>query len=191
MDQALLCRQPLVSTMIKSKQHRFLSQAVFYVLGILALTLSSKIALPLLPVPVTLQTFMVLLIGMTYGSRLGTLTVGSYIAAGLMGAPVFASPIGGLSILLGPSGGYIMGFLPAALITGLLVERGWGNYRLTTAIAAFIGMAIMYTSGVLWLSKYLGFQTAMTLGVTPFIMVCVLKILALMLMVPAFWKAPK
>lgn len=191
MDQALLCQVQLINNVLSKKQHRLLRQGAFYLFGILALSISSKIAFPLAPVPITLQTFMVLLIGMTYGSRLGGLTVISYIALGAMGAPVFASPVGGLATILGPSGGYIMGFLPAAFFTGVLVERGWGHYRLTTACATLIGMAIIYGYGVLWLAKFVGFQSAINLGVLPFIMVCMLKVLLLSVIVPAFWKRPK
>ena len=97
---------------------------ILIALGTALLTLSAKVNLPLPYVPMTLQTLVVLMIGAAYGARLGAATVTAYLAMGAIGWPVFAGPMGGLAPLVGPTAGYLFGFVAAAFITGWLSERG-------------------------------------------------------------------
>ena len=115
-----------------------LRSVVLIALGTALLTLSAKVNLPLPYVPMTLQTLVVLVIGAAYGWRLGSATVIAYLAEGAMGLPVFAGPVGGLAPLLGPTAGYLFGFVAAAFVTGWLSERGWDRSvpRLFVAMGA-------------------------------------------------------
>src|SRR6202049_4350183 len=102
-----------------------LRSAVLIALGTALLTLSAKVNLPLPYVPMTLQTLVVLMLGAAYGGRLGAATVIVYLTEGAIGLPVFAGPVGGLAPFMGPTAGYLAGFVAAAIITGWLSERGW------------------------------------------------------------------
>tara|TARA_B100000989_G_scaffold294137_1_gene272651 strand:+ start:40265 stop:40771 length:507 start_codon:yes stop_codon:yes gene_type:complete len=159
--------------------------------GSLLLAISAKISLPLQPTPVTLQTFAVLLLSMLFGSRLGVLTVLAYLAEGFMGMPVFAEPVTGFAVFLSPTIGYLLGFIPAAFVAGLLVERGWGMSRLSAGLAAFIGATIILFCGWLGLAVVSGPQMAFTLGVVPFVGIELAKVLVLAATIPFCWKSAK
>lgn len=192
MNAALLCRQPLCNSFLDVRHRKHVRYLTLYILGIVALTISAKISVPLAPVPVTLETLVVLMIGMTYGWRLGSATIASFLMMGAMGAPLFAPPMmGGLAAFAGPTGGFLLGFLPAAFISGLLVEHGWGHTRVTAALAAIAGMAIIYLCGLCWLTRFVGVHAAIAVGFTPFLMVAFLKIVILTIAVPMFWKSKK
>ena len=122
--------------------------------GTLALALSAKIQIPFWPVPLTMQTLVVLLIGMAYGWRLGGATLLLYLAEGAVGLPVFAGTPEkgiGLAYMLGTTGGYLLGFALAAAACGALAERGWDRSFARVVAAMLIGNAIIYSTGVLWL----------------------------------------
>lgn len=142
-------------------------------LGSLALIVSAKVQVPWWPVPMTMQTFMVLVIGMTYGWRLGAATVLFYLAQGALGLPVFAgSPERGIGLLYmaGPTGGYLAGFVLAALVTGFLAERGFDRSMPRAALALFLGVLAIYVPGVLYLGTLIGWDKPLiALGVTPFL----------------------
>src|SRR3954468_9759565 len=112
---------------------------VLVVAGAALLTLSAKIKLPLPYVPMTLQTLVVLMIGAAYGWRLGVAAVLAYLAEGAIGLPVFAGPVGGLAPLVGPTAGYLCGFVLAALATGWLSQRGWDRSVVWLFVAMGIG----------------------------------------------------
>jgi biotin transport system substrate-specific component len=156
--------------------------------GSLFLAAASQIAMPWQPVPLTLQTFAVLFIGMTYGSRLGLATVFLYLLEGACGLPVFANLHAGLPILLGPTGGYLIGFLPAAFVSGYLAEKGFAKNSFSAAIAALPGFALIFASGIPVLAIYVGWHMALTMGVLPFITGEVVKLVLLAVLVPLFWK---
>ncbi len=117
-----------------------------------AVTANASIPLePYSPVPITLQTLAVLLCGALLGSRAGALAQLVYIAEGLAGLPVGAGGNSGLPWLLGPTGGYVIGFVAAAFVTGLMVERGWGDRIWRLAVAMVVGNVVIYLLGVPWL----------------------------------------
>ena len=167
-------------------------RTLFLVLaGSLLLTLSAKVQVPFYPVPMTLQTLVVLLIGVAFGWRMGVATVLAYLAQGAMGLPVFAgTPEKGLGLLYmaGPTGGYLAGFLLAGVVLGALADRGWTRNWQTTAAAMIAGTAIIYLLGVAWLSQLIGFDKAVQFGLVPFIYGDILKLVIAAVSVPFMWK---
>lgn len=145
-------------------------QGLAVVSGILMLTVSSWGSIPMVPVPMTLQTLAVLLIGAMYGWRLGSLTVLTWLALGALGLPVFAGGAGGVARLLGPTGGYLVAFPVAAALTGWLAERGWNGGRPALALAAMVvGHALCLLVGGAWLATTVGVHKAVAVGVLPFL----------------------
>jgi biotin transport system substrate-specific component len=160
--------------------------------GVVLLTVSAKLKIPFYPVPMTMQTFMVLVIGMAFGWRLGAATLFAYLAAGAMGLPVFAgTPEKGLGLvyMTGPTGGYLLGFLLGAIATGFLAERGWDRRASTTFLAMLVGNIIIYVPGLMWLGAVLGWEKPIIeWGLTPFLLGDLAKIALAMLVMPAAWK---
>jgi biotin transport system substrate-specific component len=151
--------------------------AILVALGTGLLTASAKINLPLPYVPMTLQTLVVLMIGAAYGWRLGAITVMAYLAEGAMGWPVFAGPVGGLAPLMGPTAGYLIGFVPAAFITGLLSARGWDRSVPLLFVAMGLGHIVILGCGFAWLAfgLQLGVDKAWLVGIAPFVAASVIK----------------
>ena len=128
-----------------------LKKTLMVLAGSLFIAAAAKVSVPMWPVPISLQTLAVLLVGFAMGSRLGALTVGVYLAQGAMGLPVFApNTMPGLAGLLGPTGGFLVGFVGLAWLAGLAVERGLARGAVTTAAAALVASALLYVPGVLW-----------------------------------------
>jgi biotin transport system substrate-specific component len=150
---------------------------ILVALGTALLTLSAKINLPLPYVPMTLQTLVVLMIGTAYGRWLGAATVLAYLAEGAAGYPVFAGPVGGVAALLGPTGGYLAGFVVAAFLVGWLSERGWDRSVARLFAAMAIGHIVILTLGFFWLALglRLGIDKAWLVGVAPFIAASLVK----------------
>jgi biotin transport system substrate-specific component len=164
---------------------------VILVLGgslLIALSAQLQLVLPFSPVPITGQTFAVLLIGALYGSKRGPATVVAYLALGVMGLPVFAGGAFGVARLVGPTAGYLVGFIAAAFVVGLLSERGWDRKPWTTATSMIIGNGIIYVAGVLWLSRFVGWQAVLNTGFLPFLAGDALKIALATILLPAGWK---
>ena len=148
--------------------------AVFAGTGLLAL--SSYIQVPMVPVPITMQTFAVTLIGALYGWRLATVTVIAWLVEGALGLPVLAGGSAGLHRFAGPTAGYLFAFPIAAALCGWLVERGWNGQRpLLSFLAMLIGNAACLVLGGMWLAAMIGPDKAISLGVTPFVVGAVLK----------------
>ncbi len=162
------------------------------VLGSLALWLSAKIQVPFYPVPMTMQTFIVLTIGMAFGWRLGAATVLFYLAQGAVGLPVFAGTPEkgiGLAYMVGPTGGYLIGFVLAAAVVGALARRGWDRSVLTTLAAMLIGNAIIYLPGLLWLGAIVGWdKPVLQWGMTPFLLGDATKVVLAACALPLFWR---
>ena len=150
---------------------------ILVALGTALLALSAKINLPLPYVPMTLQTLVVLMIGAAYGWRLGTATVMTYLAEGAIGLPVFAGPVSGLAPLLGPTAGYLAGFVAAAFITGWLSERGWDRSVPRLFVAMGLGHIVILAAGFAWLAfgMKLGVEKAWLVGIAPFVAASVIK----------------
>jgi biotin transport system substrate-specific component len=168
---------PLAAVLWPNRSAYVVRSVVLVALGTALLTLSAKINLPLPYVPMTLQTLVVLMIGTAYGWRLGTATLLAYLAEGAMGFPVFAGPVGGLAPLVGPTAGYLVGFVAAAFITGWLSERGWDRSVPRLFIAMAIGHIVILVAGFAWLAFgiKLGAEKAWLLGVMPFLAASVIK----------------
>lgn len=160
--------------------------------GSLLLIVSAKFQVPFYPVPMTLQPLVVLLLGVALGSRLGAATVLLYLAQGAAGLPVFAGTPEkgvGLAYMVGPTGGYLLGFALAAYVTGWLAERGFDRTRLGTALAMSLGMVVIYSLGLLWLGVFVGYNANLLhLGLTPFVLGDLLKIALATLSVPMLWS---
>jgi biotin transport system substrate-specific component len=146
------------------------------VLGSLFLAASSYIEVPMVPVPVTMQTFSVALVGALYGWRLGGLTITAWLVEGALGFPVLAGGAAGAHHFVGPTGGYLFAFPVAGMVMGWLAERGWNGRRVGLA---FLGMlvsnAVCLALGAAWLSFTTGVEQAFFLGVFPFLLGGVLK----------------
>jgi biotin transport system substrate-specific component len=159
--------------------------------ALVALSAQLVIRLPFSPVPITGQTFAVLLVGFVLGSQRGALSLALYLLEGIMGLPVFAGGGAGLPWLFGPSGGYLLGFVLAAGLVGGLAERGFDRKFFTTMIAFACGMLAIYIIGALWLSNYTGWQASLQTGVLPFLPGDLFKAILAALALPTAWKIVK
>ena len=167
------------------------TKAALVVFGSLLLAVSAQFKIPLYPVPVTGQTLVVLLIGMTYGPRLGGITLAAYLFEGALGLPVFAGGAAGVAVLMGPTAGYLFGFLLAAIAMGYLAERGMGRTVLSTIAAMVIGNCVVYLCGALWLANFVGLGQAIVMGVLPFLYGDALKLVVAAGLMPWAWRAVK
>ncbi len=155
---------------------------------LIALAAQLQVLLPFSPVPVTGQTFAVLFLGALYGSRRGPATVVTYLMLGAMGLPVFAGGLAGLARFVGPTAGYLLGFVVAAFAVGSLSERGWDRKPWTTAASMIIGNGIIYAFGVAWLWRFVGWEAVLTAGVVPFLPGDALKIALATILLPSGWR---
>lgn len=155
---------------------------------VVALSAQIAIALPFSPVPITGQTLAVLLVGVLLGSRRGALTILAYLAEGTAGLPVFAQGGVGLTHLSGPTGGYLIGFIAAAFVTGLLAERGWDRCVETTFLTMLVGNVVIYVFGLPWLASFVGVERVFPLGFYPFIPGDLLKAVLAAALLPAGWR---
>jgi biotin transport system substrate-specific component len=142
------------------------------------LAASSWIEAPMWPVPMTAQTYAVLLIGAVCGARLAALTVAAYLVQGALGLPMFAGGAAGVLHLIGPTGGYLAGFLFAAALIGWLIEHGWGRSLSGLLAAMALGHCLIFLSGVSWLALFVGGEHAIASGLTPFLLGAVVKTVA-------------
>ena len=178
---------------------------VFVCVGSAILAISAKIKVPFYPVPMTLQTLAVMAIAAAYGSRLAVATVAVYLAEGLLGAPVFTNTppaVAGPAYFLGPTGGFLIGFLLIALIVGLATDRGWDR-SIPKLFAAMIAADILcFAIGFAWLAWFarlssgatgIGLAGAWNNGVVPFLLADLVKIALAACLIPAAWRliAPK
>ncbi|MEZ2331926.1 biotin transporter BioY [Mesorhizobium sp. RCC_202] len=158
-------------------QHRSLAWKVGAVIaGSLFLALSSYIEVPMVPVPVTMQTFAVTLIGALYGWRLGALTIAAWLVEAAVGFPVLAGGDAGVLHFVGPTGGYLFSFPLVGALVGWLAERGWNGNRVLLAFAAMLlGNLACLVLGTAWLAAMIGASKAITFGFLPFIVGGLLK----------------
>jgi biotin transport system substrate-specific component len=158
--------------------------------GSIVVALAAQVAVPLpfTPVPWTLQPLAVLLVGALLGARRGALALVAYLAEGLSGLPVFAGGAFGVAPLMGPTGGYLVGFVPAAFVTGFLAERGWDRRFFSTWAAMALGSLTLFAFGLAWLSRFVGWQGAVAAGLLPFVVGDLLKQVLAALLLPTLWK---
>ena len=195
LNQADTLAQPtLIDTFIPAATDNWLYKAILVLAGTALLTLSAKIQVPFYPVPMTMQTFAVLVIGMAFGWKLGGLTVLAYLLEGAVGLPVFAGTPAkgiGLAYMAGPTGGYLVGFVVSALTVGYLAEKGFDRSIVATLIAMAIGTALIFLCGYVWLSELIGLEKAFKFGVLPFMWGAVFKIGLAAAILPLCWKVLK
>lgn len=193
MSSSHVLQPTLASALWPSKSTtRILRWVVLAVIGTALLTIAAKIKVPFYPVPMTMQTLVVLLIGATYGWRLGGATILLYLAEGAMGLPVFTNTPEkgiGLAYMIGSTGGYLVGFVLAAGLVGWLAQRGWDRSPVSMLAAMTLGTAVILAFGVAWLAYLIGFDKALTFGLYPFLWGAVLKIALGTAIVPMAWTA--
>lgn len=163
--------------------------------GIGAMVLAAKLRVPMWPVPMTLQTLVVLLIGTTYGARLGLVTLLGYVALGAAGVAVFAGDSAGLAYIAGPTGGYLVGFAVAAGLMGLMARRGLDRTRAGMAGMMLAGSAVIYAFGLSWMAVLFaadkGLAWVVQYGMLNFLAGDLIKLAIAALLVPGLWKATR
>ncbi|MDE0280316.1 MAG: biotin transporter BioY [Gammaproteobacteria bacterium] len=174
------------------RDRTLLRNVALIIAGSLLLTLSAKIKVPFYPVPMTMQTLAVMLIGFTFGWRMAGATVLFYLAQGAFGLPVFAGTPEkgiGLAYMMGPTGGYLLGFVLAAVLCGWLAERGWDRSPLRLVAAMILANGVIYLLGVAWLGSVVGWdKPVLAWGMIPFLYGDLLKIVLGAGLLTAGWK---
>ena len=163
-----------------NQSQKILKSLIIIFIGSIALTISAKLKIPFYPVPMTMQTFVVLLLGISFGYKIGLATVSLYLLEGIIGMPVFSnSPEKGIGLIYftGPTMGYLIGFLFATFFAGYM------NFKTNIFLIFFkliLSVSIIYILGVLWLGNLIGWdKPIIQLGVTPFLLAELFKILLL------------
>lgn len=189
----------LVPTLVPFAGNRALQDVVLVLAGTALIAIAAKIKVPFYPVPMTLQTLAIMVIAATYGFRLGTLTVIAYLGEGLLGLPVFTNTppsIAGPLYFLGPTGGFLAGFVVLAMVVGYAADRGWDRSVIRLFAAILAGQIVLFLLGFAWLAWFaqlssgasgLGIEKAIELGVTPFLWGGLLKGALAAFLVPAAW----
>ncbi len=187
----LLTKQPVfIDTILPLPDTKALEVArdVILILSFSVVTaVCAKLKVEVGAVPITMQTFAVLLAGALLGSKRGALSQLTYLLMGLTGIPWFARG-GGISYILSPTFGYLLGFVLAALSVGWLCERGFDRQVKTAILAMFVGNVLLYIPGLLWLAKFVGLGKVLSAGLYPFLFGDLLKILLAGLALPIGWK---
>lgn len=195
MNSALTATNTLAAALWpEGKKARWMRAALLAVLGTMLLWASAKIKVDLGAVPVTMQTFVVLGLGAAFGWRLGVATLLLYLAEGAAGLPVFAgAPEKGLGLayMMGPTGGYLVGFVLAVALIGYLAERGFDRNPLTMFLAMLAATAAIYIPGLAWLSALIGTESAIQFGLLPFIWGDLIKAGLAAALFPAAWMVLK
>jgi biotin transport system substrate-specific component len=183
---------PIALTLTRrvSLRHTALMDALLVITGslVVAALAQIRIPLPFTPVPFTGQTLGVLLVAAALGSSRGAASLALYLVEGILGLPVFAGAPLGIARLLGPTGGYLVGFIVAAYLVGALAERGMDRdwKRVLGMFAA--GMAVIYLFGVAWLSRFTGLGNALVSGLWPFIPGDIIKAVMAAALLPSAWR---
>jgi biotin transport system substrate-specific component len=183
---------PTLSTRHFPQIAEWLRDLLLIVIGSLFVAIFARIEIPLQPVPITGQTFAVLLVAAALGSKRGAASMALYHGQGAFGLPFFSGGAHGLGYITGATGGYLIGFVAAAYVIGLLAERGLERSVRTSLIPFLVGTLIIYVIGVSWLAVVLGsLRDAITFGLLPFLAGDVIKLVAAALALPAAWKLVK
>jgi biotin transport system substrate-specific component len=172
----------------QSATNGLLRNIALAVIGTAVIAVAAHVSVPMLPVPMTLQTLAVLAVGAAFGARLGAATLALYAVEGAAGLPVFAPTPDGYPGLIGPTGGYIIGFIFAAGLVGWLADRGWDKSLPKLIAAMLLGAAVLYIPGLAWLSTYVGgLGKAVEYGLAPFWMGDAVKALIAALGFTGIW----
>ena len=181
--------ETLVLDKAENNSQKIFRYGILTFAGSTLIALCAQVSVPFYPVPVTMQTFAVFLIGLTYGWRLGGITVALYLVEGAIGLPVFAGGKGGLIVLMGPTAGYLYGFFLAAVACGWFAERGFDRSYFKLIVPLLAGNVLLYTSGLIWLGNFIGWdKPVLDLGMYPFILGDLLKIAMAAVLLPTVWK---
>ena len=169
-----------------------LKQAALVVAGIAILAICAKIRVPMWPVPITMGTFGVLALGAAYGARLGLVTILGYMVIGVLGFDVFAgssAESNGIAYMMGGTGGYLVGYVLATAVLGVLAARGWDRSFGWMALALLIGNVAIYVPGLAWLGTLYGWdKPILEWGIYPFLLGDALKLALAALLFPALWR---
>jgi biotin transport system substrate-specific component len=169
-------------------QHRLARNLGLVLLATALLAGASQLSIPLQPVPLTFQSATVILLGMTLGARLGLAAIMTYLIAGTLGLPVFADFSAGPAVFIGPTGGYLLGFIPAVLVSGYLAQSGWAKTYVGSFVAAIIGVSFIFIAGVTQLAAFIGAHAAWVAGVKPFIATEILKLMLVSIAAKQAWR---
>ncbi len=192
-------RAALAETLLPEGIARAIGAVLLVLAGTAVLAIAAKIKVPFWPVPMTLQTLAIMALAAAYGSRLAVVTVVAYLAEGLIGLPVFTNTppaIAGPAYFLGPTGGFLIGFVALAFIVGIAADRGRSRSFARLFAAMIIADIVVFVLGFVWLAWFatlsngaagLGVATAFSAGVAPFLLADLLKIVLAALTVPAVW----
>lgn len=186
----MLSQPVLIDTILPriDNKTKVLVRDVVLVLSFAVITaLCSQLKLEIGPIPITMQTFAVVLAGALLGSKRGALSQVAYLAGGLAGIPWFSRG-GGMIYVLSPTFGYIVGFVIAAYIIGRLAEKGWDRRIKTAVLAMLAGNIFIYIFGLSWLTRFVGMEAVLAVGLYPFIVGDLLKILLAGVALPLGWK---
>ena len=161
---------------------------VFSGVFMVSLLAQVRIPLPFTPVPLTGQTFAVLLVGAALGAKRGAVSLTLYSVLGALGLPIFAGGAAGLAYLTGPTLGYLVGFVAATFVIGRLAERGFERSLRTSLLPFLLGTLVIYLFGAGWLAVLFGIEKALALGVLPFLVGDLIKLILAALALPTAWK---
>lgn len=177
------------------EQKNILVDIILMVSSVVFLAVLANITIPIWPVPITMQTFGIFMIAFFFGSRKGLLTIALYIAAGLLGFGVFAGHKSGIAALLGPTGGYIIGFAVAVFVVGYMIEKGFGRTKSSVLLCMAIGNVIVYILGLIGLGifldsigKFNGVWPLLMSGLIPFLVGDAIKIAMAIALFPIAWN---
>ena len=177
---------------LRGNAARAAKSAALVLVGIAGLVIASKIRVPMWPVPVTMQTFAVLVLGAAYGLRLSLVTVLGYLVLGAAGFAVFAGESAGLVYMAGPTGGYLAGFVAAMALMGALARRGWDRSVLGMGAAMVLGNAVIYGFGLAWMSWLFaaekGLGWVLHYGMVNFLAGDAVKLALAAMVMPLAWK---
>ena len=178
----------LINQILDEKESSIAKEILLVISGVIFLGLVSQVVMPLpfTPVPITGQTFGILLLGLVYGKKLGLKTIGAYLAAGSLGMPVFLGGTSGL-LFLRPTGGYLIGFFFAVMLCGYLTEKGWAKSYGKTLLIMILAEIVLYTFGLVHLSLFVK-GNVLLMGLYPFLAGEVIKIALITLILPSAWK---
>ena len=169
------------------------SDVVLVLVGVVLTALAAQVQIPALPVPFTLQTLAVLVIGATYGSSRGATTMGAYAVVGVLGFPVFAGGASGIAVIFGATGGFLLGFIFAAALIGRLAELNWSSDALKMFVSYVLGSAVIYAIGVpvLAMSAFASDLVAAMTYMLPYLIWDAVKAVIAAALLPTAWVVVK